>query len=130
VVRATVECSSGTDVRVLAADLGRALDGGAHLRALRRTAIGSFSLADAKRIDAITDADLRSPADALRDYPSITVAADTAAAIATGKVLAADALGVSDGGPWRVLDGDGALLAVYERYRDDTVKPAVVVSVA
>ena len=43
VFRIEVECSSGTYVRVLAADLGAALGGGAHLRNLRRTRIGSFS---------------------------------------------------------------------------------------
>jgi tRNA pseudouridine55 synthase len=41
-LRAEVDCSSGTYVRTLAADLGTALGGGAHLRALRRTAIGPF----------------------------------------------------------------------------------------
>ena len=40
VYRAVVECSSGTYVRVLADDLGRALGGGAHLDRLRRTRIG------------------------------------------------------------------------------------------
>ena len=38
-----VECSSGTYVRVLAADLGAALGGGAHLRRLRRTAVGPWT---------------------------------------------------------------------------------------
>ncbi len=128
VLRATVECSSGTYVRVLAADLGHALGGGAHLRALRRTAIGSFSIADAKRIDQISEADLRSPADALRDYPSVTADAATAAAVANGKVLADDELRASGDGPWPVLDAGGALLAVYERHRGNTVKPAVVLS--
>ena len=37
-----VECSSGTYVRSLAADLGTLLGGGAHLRNLRRTAVGDF----------------------------------------------------------------------------------------
>jgi tRNA pseudouridine55 synthase len=128
VLRATVECSSGTYVRVLAADLGHALAGGAHLRALRRTAIGSFSVADAKRIDEISHADLRSPADALRDYPSVVADGPTAGEIANGKVLPADQLGASGDGPWRVLGSDGTLLAVYERHRGTTVKPAVVVS--
>ena len=49
VYRAEVHCSSGTYVRTLAADLGRALGGGAHLRNLRRTAVGPFTLADARR---------------------------------------------------------------------------------
>ena len=42
-----VECSGGTYVRSLAADLGEALGTGAHLRALRRLASGSFSLEQA-----------------------------------------------------------------------------------
>ena len=45
VFRIEVDCSSGTYVRVLAADLGAALGGGAHLRNLRRTGIGSFTVA-------------------------------------------------------------------------------------
>ena len=39
-----VTCSSGTYIRSLAADVGTALGGGAHLRDLRRTAIGSFTV--------------------------------------------------------------------------------------
>ena len=42
VYRAEIECSSGTYIRVLADDLGRALGGGAHVTNLRRTRIGSF----------------------------------------------------------------------------------------
>lgn len=42
-----VTCSRGTYIRVLAADIGAALGCGAHLIALRRTASGSFSVADA-----------------------------------------------------------------------------------
>lgn len=39
-----VECSSGTYVRALARDLGRALGTGGHLIALRRTRVGPFGL--------------------------------------------------------------------------------------
>ncbi len=42
-----VVCSSGTYVRTLAADLGRALGVGAHLKTLRRTAIGPYRVEDA-----------------------------------------------------------------------------------
>ena len=49
VYRVEVDCSTGTYVRVLAADLGTALGGGAHLRNLRRTRIGSFGLEGAHR---------------------------------------------------------------------------------
>ena len=51
VYRIDVECSSGTYVRSLAADLGALLGGGAHLRALRRTAVGSFTLAEAHPLE-------------------------------------------------------------------------------
>ena len=42
-----VVCSSGTYVRTLAADLGKELGVGAHLKALRRTAIGPYGVGDA-----------------------------------------------------------------------------------
>lgn len=44
----TVSCSSGTYVRALARDLGRALGCGAHLTALRRTAVGPFTVDEAR----------------------------------------------------------------------------------
>ena len=42
-----VACSKGTYIRVLAADIGQALGCGAHLAALRRTAVGDLDLAGA-----------------------------------------------------------------------------------
>ena len=51
VYRIEVQCSSGTYIRTLAADLGRLLGGGAHLRRLRRAAIGSFTAAEAAAPD-------------------------------------------------------------------------------
>jgi|SRR5882672_767597 len=53
-----VECSKGTYVRALAADLGEALGCGAHLAGLRRTASGAFEVADAialERLEADDD---------------------------------------------------------------------------
>jgi len=44
-----VVCSSGTYVRSLAADLGKSLGVGAHLKALRRTAIGPYRVEEALR---------------------------------------------------------------------------------
>ena len=51
----TVRCSSGTYVRALARDLGAALGVGGHLTALRRTAVGSFEIAEAHTLDQLTD---------------------------------------------------------------------------
>lgn len=56
-VRFTVRCSSGTYVRALARDLGRALGVGGHLTGLRRTAVGRFPVAEAVRMDALEDAE-------------------------------------------------------------------------
>lgn len=116
VYRIEVECSSGTYIRTLAADLGAALGGGAHLRALRRTAIGSFTAAEANWLESLS---VLSPAEALRDYPSMTV---DPADIANGKVI-----DVELEGPTAMVDGAGALLAVYEPHRG-RAKPAVVLS--
>lgn len=41
-----VVCGKGTYIRALARDIGRALDSGAYLTALRRTRTGDFSVAD------------------------------------------------------------------------------------
>lgn len=48
-----VECSSGTYVRALARDAGKALGVGAHLSALRRTRVGDFTLDEAFTLDEL-----------------------------------------------------------------------------
>ena len=48
-----VECSSGTYIRTLAADLGAALGAGGYLHALLRTRVGRFGIADAWRLDEL-----------------------------------------------------------------------------
>jgi tRNA pseudouridine55 synthase len=50
-----VECSKGTYIRTLAHDLGQALGVGAHLAALRRTAIGPYRVEDAWTLDALAE---------------------------------------------------------------------------
>jgi tRNA pseudouridine55 synthase len=126
-----VECSSGTYVRSLAADLGTALGGGAHLRNLRRTAIGSFSAAEAHSLDGLeaqSTACVLSPAEALRDYPALPVDESGADSVRHGRSLPAE--GVDGDGPWRVLDPGGDLLAVYQRRGADALVAGVVLSTA
>jgi tRNA pseudouridine55 synthase len=127
--RCAVECSSGTYVRSLAADLGAALGGGAHLRALRRTRSGPFGIEEAVPLEAVSVEALLPPADALRHLPALSLEGDLVVAIGHGKVLPVDVLGAAGEGPWRVLGPGGELLAVYQRHRDGTAKPAVVVAV-
>ena len=52
-----VECSSGTYVRALARDLGRALGVGGHLTALRRTRVGPFGLERARTLEDLAQCD-------------------------------------------------------------------------
>lgn len=126
-----VECGSGTYIRSLAADLGAALDGPAHLGSLRRLRVGAFTEADAVALDAIeTDpaAALIDPAGAMRALTPLVVDAAGAALVSHGSPLPDDlvpAAVVDRPGPFAVLDGDGRLLAVYER-RGSTIRPAVV----
>ena len=51
-----VECSKGTYIRTLAHDLGQALGVGAHLTALRRTAIGPYRVEEAWTLEALAEA--------------------------------------------------------------------------
>ena len=120
VLLAAVECSSGTYIRTLAADLGHMLGGGAHLRNLRRTAVGRFTIGEAAGPDECV---LLPVEDAVRTLDRIDLAGRQDDLVANGRVLPA-----WDGdGPWALFRPDGTLAAVYERVDDDTAKPMVVV---
>lgn len=110
VYRASVDCSAGTYVRTLGADLGTALGGGAHIRALRRTRSGSFSLSEAGSPE---EAALRSPSELVRDLPQLRVSDIEAAAARQGVHL--DTHRYEGTGPWALLDAAGELVAVHER---------------
>jgi tRNA pseudouridine55 synthase len=117
-----VTCSAGTYIRSLAADLGHLLGGGAHLRNLRRTAVGEFTLAQAGPPDTC---ELLPVDAAVASLPRVTVSCEVAALVANGRVLPQ-----FDGtGPWAVYRED-SLLAVYEAFRDGDAKPCVVLPTA
>jgi len=126
IFRIEVDCSTGTYVRVLAADLGAALGGGAHLRNLRRTRVGSFGVAEAHRLEELTSAHMLTPAQALRDLPQVEVGSDVTRQVSLGLALDKVALGATGEGPWAILDRSGRLLAVYEGTDTDRVVAACV----
>jgi tRNA pseudouridine55 synthase len=125
---ATVEvtCSGGTYVRVLAADLGRALGSLAHLASLRRTAVGAFGereasrLADLEALPSLEDV-LIDPAAAMRSTSVRKLSEQEAAALATGQTLGPT--GVGD--PVAAVDPDGRLVAVIQD-GDGRARPKVV----
>ena len=115
-----VECSGGTYVRTLAADLGRLLGGGAHLRHLRRTAVGPFTIDEAAPPDECA---LLRPPEAVRG--------DGARRRRRGnrrpdRRRAGAATPRPEPARGRCVDADGDVLAVYEAFGDGQAKPAVV----
>lgn len=123
VLSITVTCTAGTYIRTLAADLGHLLWGGAHLRNLRRTAVGAFTIDEAGSPD---DCGLLAVDTAVRSLDRVDVDIDTAALVANGRVLPR----FEGDGPWALFDGAGVLLAVYEAFRSSEAKPSVVLPTA
>jgi tRNA pseudouridine55 synthase len=126
VLSVDVACSAGTYVRVLAADLGAALGGGAHLRRLRRTAVGPWTEAVATPLDGLGPEAVIDPAASLPWLEAVVVDGPRAGEVANGRVLDRDVLGAVGEGPWRVIDPGGALLAIYQPHGPGLVKPTVV----
>ncbi len=109
-----VVCSGGTYVRVLVADVGEALGCGAHLAALRRTAIGPFSVAEARPPE---DPGEPLPLErAVAHLPRIELEEPAEArAAANGSILAP----VGIPGPYAVFGPDGRLIGIW---RDEGAK--------
>ena len=103
-----IDCSSGTYVRSLIADLGDA-----YCLELRRTAIGPFEIADAddERIVPLDDA--------LAFLPAVDLDGHDARRASHGVAVEGDAEG-----PVRLRDDDG-LIAIAEPREDGTLKPVI-----
>lgn len=85
-----VDCSSGTYIRSLARDLGAALGVGGHLTALRRTAVGPFTLEHARSIDDVgADPGVSLDIDAAAKlcFPHRDISDDEAESISQGRWL-------------------------------------------
>jgi tRNA pseudouridine55 synthase len=124
-VEVDVACSSGTYIRAIARDLGAALGVGGHLTALRRTAVGDFSLAEARTLGQLAElADpvtLPLPEALARAMPVISVDAEQARTVAHGGPLPE----AGKVGPYGVIGPDGTALAVMSD-RDGRARPEIV----
>ncbi len=123
-----VRCSTGTYIRSLAADLGSILGGGAHLRRLRRIRIGSFTVGEARGVEAISPDSLITPAQALRDLTQVAAEGEVLDLARRGRPLDSVSIGAGGGseGPVAVLDRAGQLISVYERTDTDRLLAGVV----
>lgn len=121
-----VRCSAGTYVRALARDLGAAVGSAAYLAALRRTASGPFTLADARPLDEVRAAAaagrlaglLLPPGAGLEDLPEVALAATELRAVAHGgwvgrvERLGPAGEGLAPRAAVRLLDPRGSLAAI------------------
>lgn len=109
-----VSCSSGTYIRAIARDLGTTLGVGGHLTALRRTAVGPFTLTgantDLDHVHVIPIADAARAA-----FPSVDLDEEQAADVRFGRKLA---LRLGDDRPHAVFAPDGEFLALYQQDGD------------
>lgn len=116
----SVSCSKGTYIRVLAADIGRALNSLAHLTSLRRTAFGAFSIDQAAPLSQVRSPQpgqplpLLSLVQATRSYRTFVVSAPEAALIRHGQqaVLRTLPAARATGETARVLGTEHALIAI------------------
>ncbi|MFZ2511703.1 MAG: tRNA pseudouridine(55) synthase TruB [Gordonia sp. (in: high G+C Gram-positive bacteria)] len=112
-VEVEVDCSSGTYIRSLARDLGAALGVGGHLTALRRTAVGPFTLAQARTLEEVIDdpgVSLDIDAAAKLCFPRREISDDEAESISQGRWL--EPVGRSE--IYTVVDPAGRAIALVE----------------
>jgi tRNA pseudouridine55 synthase len=121
-----VACSAGTYVRALARDLGEAVGNAAYLGALRRTASGPFTLADAHPLDEVRAAAaeerlaalLLAAGSGLDEIPALALAGAELRVVAhggwTGRLerLGAAGEGIEVGSAIRLVAPDGTLAAI------------------
>jgi tRNA pseudouridine55 synthase len=116
-----VRCGSGTYVRSLVADAGARLGCGAHLAALRRTAIGPFCVADARPPgEPGTPLPIER---AVSHLPCQDLGVEEARVARHGSILGPAGLA----GPYRVRDPDGRFIGVY-RDQGPKAVPEVIVA--
>ncbi|MEI8023867.1 MAG: tRNA pseudouridine(55) synthase TruB [Actinomycetota bacterium] len=123
VVDVEVRCSSGTYIRSLADDIGRALGGSAHLRNLRRTAVGTFMQSEASPLDEVV---VHEPVTAVRTMSRVVASDEMKAMIKNGRELEK----FESPAPWVLVDETNAVLAIYVESATGRAKPSVVMATA
>ena len=116
-VRFSVRCSSGTYVRALARDLGERLGTGGHLTALRRTAVGPYTLDQSRTLDQLESefATLGMEEAVRQAFPARELDEAQAVDVGFGRKLPID---LGQPGPIALFGPDGGFLALYAQEGD------------
>jgi len=129
--RLRVTCSKGTYIRTLAEDLGWALACGAHLLALRRTAVAALSVEMAVTFDRLATlsdderlAHLHAPDMLLLSLPAVVLPADLTQRFRHGNPVPS----AGELGKYRVYCSLGHLLGVGERDPSGILRPRRLIS--
>jgi tRNA pseudouridine55 synthase len=116
-VQVRVECSSGTYIRALARDLGKALGVGGHITALRRTKVGHFDVAEANSIEELGELRLTDLAAAAKQlFPVVELTDSEVTDLIHGKRISGkpEVTGLTAG-----ISMSGKLIAVLESVKSD-----------
>ncbi|WP_331436610.1 tRNA pseudouridine(55) synthase TruB [Gordonia sp. w5E2] len=108
-----VDCSAGTYIRSLARDLGAAIGVGGHLTALRRTAVGPFTLEHARTLEQLAERpelSLTIDEAALISFPHRDIDDDEAESISQGRWLTP----IGRKGIYVVVDPAGQAIALVQ----------------
>lgn len=139
VLKIRVNCSKGTYIRTLAEDIGNKIGCGAHITALRRTAVGDFDIRSAvtmQELQALRDAEafadldeLLLPVEAvLSAWPDVTLSEDAAYYLKQGQPVIAPRAPTEG---WVTLfESSGGFLGVGEILDDGRVAPRRLINAA
>ncbi|TCK18593.1 tRNA pseudouridine synthase B [Thiogranum longum] len=127
----SVHCSKGTYVRTLVEDIGERLGCGAHVSALRRTAVGPYgdeNLVTLEQLEAVKEEDKRATDDlllpietALTQWPNVNLSADAAFYLRQGQAVLVPRAPTS--GWVRLYEGEHTFLGMGEILDDGRVAP-------
>jgi tRNA pseudouridine55 synthase len=126
--------TSGTYLRSVAHDLGRELGVGGHLARLRRTAVGEFTLEDARTLEMLQEATAAGEVEALLvhprrmlpQFPCVTANAESATRIRNGNAVNLPEM--SRARQVKVFVGQSELIAIATRVAGTLFHPKVVLA--
>ena len=138
-VEIDVDCSKGTYIRTLCADIGKALGCGGHMAELLRTATGTFSLENAIKLEELkalaeqekAEEALLTMEDALKDFPVVKVSEKSAKFLYNGgkiqeRFLTEKPAVLKEGEIVATYDHENTLVGLYEIKKEESnffIKP-------